>query len=172
MIKRKRVVPETTKLNLVPIMDAVFIFLFFLLLSAQFVKIFEIETEAPLVREVPSNQKMSEEPLNLRLKITRSKVEVLTGIDGNISKSFNRSDKNMLDKMKKHLLSLRLSHPDDDYVIVSPDPAIEYKQIIEIIDGAQKLPEGRRTIELKNGTEKTVINKIFSQVILEPLGES
>jgi biopolymer transport protein ExbD len=38
---RKRKKPEE-KLNLVPIMDSVFIFIFFLLMSASFLKIYEI----------------------------------------------------------------------------------------------------------------------------------
>lgn len=171
MIKRKRLVPETTKLNLVPIMDAVFIFLFFLLLSAQFVKIFEIETEAPLIREVPSSETMSKEPLNLRLRISGSKIEALTGLDAQVSASFNRSSPKHLAKLKAHLLKLRKSHPDDDYIIVSPDPKIEYSDIVKIIDAAQKVPAGTKlNIKAKEGAKQ--INKIFSQVVLEPLSES
>lgn len=167
MIKRKRMVPETTKLNLVPIMDAVFIFLFFLLLSAQFVKIFEIETQTPLIREVPSTESFSKEPLNLRLNITKSQVEVLTGIDGNVQKSFTRGT-NYLGKLKSYLYSLRLKHPDDDYIIVSPEEGIAYKNIVTLIDAAQALPNGESELELTNGKK---IKKIFSQVILEPLSE-
>lgn len=170
MIKRKRMVPETTKLNLVPIMDAVFIFLFFLLLSAQFVKIFEIETEAPLIREVPSSETMSKEPLNLRLKITDSKIEAVTGLDAAISASFNRGAPNHLEKLKSHLLKLRKSHPEDDYIIVSPEPKIEYSDIVKIIDAAQKVPPGT-TLNIKGKDGAKSVNKIFGQIVLEPLSE-
>ena len=69
MFKKIRREDKLEKLNLVPIMDAVFIFIFFLLFSAQFIKLFEIETEAPIVNEVPSNKPLEKEPLNLKLKV-------------------------------------------------------------------------------------------------------
>ena len=48
-VGRKLKKPE--KLNLVPILDSVFIFIFFLLMSAQFVDVFEIGSSLPMTKE-------------------------------------------------------------------------------------------------------------------------
>ena len=46
-------------LNLIPILDAIFILIFFLLMSAQFVKIYEIGSDVPIVsdQEPPKDKK-------------------------------------------------------------------------------------------------------------------
>ena len=40
---------KKVKPNLIPILDAVFIFIFFLLISAQFIDVYEINSDAPAV---------------------------------------------------------------------------------------------------------------------------
>ena len=47
-----------TKPNLIPIMDAVFIFIFFLLMSAQFIDIYEINSDAPAVVTIDKKMKI------------------------------------------------------------------------------------------------------------------
>ena len=48
---------EDNKLNLKPILDAVFIFIFFLLMSAQFLDLHEIGSDVPIVQSLPSKAK-------------------------------------------------------------------------------------------------------------------
>ena len=67
-VRTKKKVP---KLNLIPILDAVFIFIFFLLMSAQFVEIYEIGSDAPTVKNVTKNNK--EDPLNLTVDVFKNK---------------------------------------------------------------------------------------------------
>ncbi len=50
---RKRKKKGYAPLNLVPIMDAVFIFIFFLIMSSSFVKMFEIQSDVPIISDAP-----------------------------------------------------------------------------------------------------------------------
>ena len=57
--------------NLIPVLDAVFIFIFFLSLSADFVNLFEINSNVPIVSSAPPSKTI---PLNLTLKVTNNKT--------------------------------------------------------------------------------------------------
>ena len=170
MFKKVKRIPELERLNLVPIMDAVFIFIFFLLFSAQFIKIFEIETEAPIVSEVPEEMKLEKDPLNLIVKIYERKVELLTGVDQTVEDTYFKNDSDFKEKIKSKVLSLRLAHPNDDFVVISPLPEIEYDEIIQVIDAVQTLPKGKKYKVMTDGKVK-VLTKIFTQLVLEPIDE-
>lgn len=166
MFRRKKEHPELERLNIVPIMDAVFIFIFFLLFSAQFVKIFEIETEAPIVSEVPQDVKLEDEPLNLIVRIFQDRLEILTGVDKNKYGTYFKDNENYKAEMKNELVKLRLSYPKDDQAIIVPEPNIEYDQIIQAIDIVQTIPEGEELSVIVKEKEK-VLKKIFTQIVLE-----
>lgn len=156
------------RLNLVPIMDAVFIFIFFLLFSAQFIKIFEIETHAPIVSSVPSDKKLEDEPLNLVIKIKKGTVEVFTGIDPALKFKIFLDQKNAISQLKSEMINLRRQYPKDDEAIVSPIPSIRYKTIVKVIDGIQYIPQGMK-VEIEKKGEVVPLKKIYSNVVLEPL---
>lgn len=169
MIKlRSREEHKLERLNLVPIMDAVFIFIFFLLFSAQFIKIFEIETHAPIISTVPSDKKPEDEPLNLTIKIRAKVVEVYTGIDPALQFRVYLNEESSMNELKSKMIALRTKHPNDDEAIVSPLPQIRYNVIVKVIDAIQYIPTGQKIrVETKKGSK--VLNKIYSQVVLEPL---
>ena len=54
--------------NIIPILDAVFIFIFFLLMSAQFIKYFTIHSDTPSVKMINSSEKESKDSLKLGLR--------------------------------------------------------------------------------------------------------
>lgn len=168
--RRKKEEPQLERLNIVPIMDAVFIFIFFLLFSAQFVKIFEIETEAPIISEVPQDVKIDDEPLNLILKVYNDKIELLTGIDQNLRKTYYKDEKNYKQLIKDELMKLRFSFPKDDQAIISPKPDIEYEEIIKTIDIVQTIPKDEELIVQVDGKDQK-LKKIFTQIVLEAMDE-
>lgn len=172
MLRKNRYEPNEGKLNLIPIMDAVFIFIFFLLFSAQFIKMFEIETDAPIVSQTPQIAKPDEDPLNLKIKILESKIEVTTGQNEKIVATLIRSSKTDIEKLKTIVLDLRKRFPDDDYAILAPVSSIPYEDIIEVIDLIQTLPEGMKTLNLEVKGKSIEKKKIFTQVVLEPLDEA
>ena len=172
MIRKKNTLPEVEKLNLVPIMDAVFIFIFFLLFSAQFIKMYEIETDAPLISEVPQEQKLEKDPLNLTVKVLKNIIELRTGVDQNVHATFFKSSKGYLKKLKDTVVKLRVKHPSEAYVIIAPIAQISYDEIVQLIDSVQKLPDNKKTMIITKGGKVQKINKIFKQIVLEPLDES
>ena len=168
MFKRNREMPKHEKLNLIPIMDAIFIFIFFLLFSAQFIKIFEIESDAPMVSEVPEDSKKKKDPLNLTVKVLNNSVELRTGLDQKVHAVFYKSSRKYKDDMKKAVISLRRKHPDDNYAIIAPLPVIKYDEIVKVIDIIQTLPKGT-FLSLQTEKGKQRFKRIFSQIVLEPL---
>lgn len=170
MFRRKKEIPQLERLNIVPIMDAVFIFIFFLLFSAQFVKIFEIETEAPIVSEVPQNKKIEDEPLNLIVKVFENKIELLTGIDHNLRETYFKDDPKYKVKLKNELIKLRLSYPKDDQAIIAPLATIKYDEIIRVIDVVQSIPKGE-ALQIYIKDKEKHLKKIFSQIVLEAMDE-
>ena len=85
---RKRKKPEE-KLNLVPIMDSIFIFIFFLLMSASFLKIYEIGSPIPIVSdsEPPKDEK---DPLALTMVIETNEITLSRGVPSRKFRSFQR----------------------------------------------------------------------------------
>ena len=68
-------------LNLIPILDAVFIFIFFLLMSAEFLNLREIGSDVPIVQSLPSKSD-KKDALNLTLEITPQYVIIKKGLKG------------------------------------------------------------------------------------------
>jgi biopolymer transport protein ExbD len=84
--KRKK---ADVKLNLVPIMDSIFIFIFFLLMSASFLKIYEIGSPIPIIsdQEQPKNQK---EPLALTMVLDTNEIRLSSGVPSRLITKFSR----------------------------------------------------------------------------------
>src|SRR6478752_10075234 len=87
---RKRKKPEE-KLNLVPIMDSIFIFIFFLLMSASFLKIYEIGSPIPIVsdQEKPKDDK---EPFALTMVLDTNVITLSKGIPSSPIQKFTRAE--------------------------------------------------------------------------------
>jgi biopolymer transport protein ExbD len=169
MLKRTERIDTTHKrLNIIPILDAVFIFIFFLLFSTQFVKIYVIESDVPIVSEVPSEEVVEDEPLNLTVKISRNQIIVTKGIDNNIHKTFSRTEKFDLNLLKEVVLDLKKQHPKEKFVIISPEANVKNDAVIKIIDSVKKLPEGVRVLNVENNGKKYQFAKIFEQIVLVP----
>ncbi len=165
---RSREEQKMERLNLVPIMDAVFIFIFFLLFSAQFIKIYQLETQAPIISTIPSDKKFDKEPLSLKIKLSNRKIDVFTGVISKLEFSLYLDEANSLQILSEKLLNLRKEHPQDDEAIIAPDISVSYRDIINVIESVQKIPEGLTLSVDKDGEVKN-LKKIFSNVVLEPL---
>ena len=158
------------KLNLIPIMDAVFIFIFFLLFSAQFIKIYDIESDAPVVSEVPPSQVEEKPPLNLKVKITPDEYVITKGFNDIIIKKIpNFDNEESLKNLKDYVFNIRKKNPDDNYIIIAPEETIQYDLIAKVMDTVKSLPKGTSTLELEVKGRKVEYSEIFKQVVLEPI---
>ena len=113
-VGRKLKKPE--KLNLVPILDSVFIFIFFLLMSAQFVEVYEIGSSLPMTKDVPDT-KEDKDPLNLTLEVSKEEVIVKTGLKTGRTRTFASTQK---EEMRDYLKELKRLHPKENTMILRP----------------------------------------------------
>jgi biopolymer transport protein ExbD len=149
-VGRKMKRPE--KLNLVPILDSVFIFIFFLLMSAQFVDVYEIGSTLPMIKDSNENNK-EKDPLNLTLEITKEQVVIKTGLKKISSKTFTTDQKA---QMKQYLTELKRMNPGENTMILRSHPRVPFQELIAVIDSTQ--------ISQKNQ------GKLFEQIVFDHTG--
>jgi biopolymer transport protein ExbD len=149
-VGRKMKRPE--KLNLVPILDSVFIFIFFLLMSAQFVDVYEIGSSLPMIKDSFEKNK-EKDPLNLTLEITKEQVVIKTGLKKISSKAFSTDQKAQI---KEYLTELKRMNPNENTMILRSHPRVPFQNLIAVIDSTQ--------ISEKNQ------GKLFEQIVFDHTG--
>lgn len=151
-MRQRHELKKPEKINLIPIMDAVFIFIFFLLMSAQFVKVHEIGSSVPMVREVKED-KIDKDPLNLVLEIHSDKVIVRKGKDGVEAGKFNDDQ---WDKLRQFLMGLKKSHPKEKVAQIRPQGKVPFDRLIKVIDHAKEEPASK--------------TKLFEEIVFDGRG--
>lgn len=139
------------KLNLVPILDSVFIFIFFLLMSAQFVDVYEIGSKLPMTKE--ADQDIKKDPLNLTVEIKKDEIVVKTGLRTIASKSFSWEDEAQI---KSYLHDLKLKNKEENTMIVRADKKLSFQELVRAIDLTQKPSEDTQ--------------KLFEQIVFDNQG--
>jgi biopolymer transport protein ExbD len=145
-------IKKPEKLNLVPILDSVFIFIFFLLMSAQFVDVFEIGSSVPMSREA-KDEKQEKDPLNLTLEVTKTQITVKTGLRNPRSRTFASEQKK---EMKEYLVELKRQNPKENTMILRADPKISFQNLVTVIDTTQVSKESKE--------------KLFEQIVFDNNG--
>jgi biopolymer transport protein ExbD len=151
-MKMGRKLKKPEKLNLVPILDSVFIFIFFLLMSAQFVDVYEIGSSVPMMKEA-KEEKLDKDPLNLTLEITKEQIVVKTGLRSPRSRTFASEQK---DAIKDYLSELKRANPKENTMILKADPRVSFQYLVTVIDTTQKGRDGKE--------------KLFEQIVFENNG--
>lgn len=145
-------IKKPEKLNLVPILDSVFIFIFFLLMSAQFVEVYEIGSSLPMTREA-KDEKEEKDPLNLTLEVSKEQIVVKTGLRTPRSRTFASTETK---EMKNYLVELKRLHPKDNTMILKADPKISFQYLVTVIDNTQAAKEEKE--------------KLFEQIVFDNQG--
>jgi len=127
------------KLNLVPILDSVFIFIFFLLMSAQFVEVYEIGSSLPMVKNIEDN-KNQKDPLNLTVEVSEQKIIIKTGLKNTKTLEFKGDQ---LEEVRIHLSKIKGMNPDENTIILKVDSSISFQKLISFIDVTQKDKSGK-----------------------------
>jgi biopolymer transport protein ExbD len=131
IIRRKT--PKITRLNLIPILDAIFIFIFFLLMSAQFLDIYEIHANTPATKQITEKEEQEKKPLNLKVLISSEELILKTGLNSITVATFD-NNKEGLAGLTAKLVELKASHPNEKTAIIVPNNTVKYKKIIPVID--------------------------------------
>ncbi len=149
-VGRKLKRPE--KLNLVPILDSVFIFIFFLLMSAQFLDVYEIGSSLPMTKEA-KDENQEKDPLNLTLEITKEQIVVKTGLRRPRSRSFASTQTK---EMQDYLTELKRTHPKENTMILKADPKVSFQKLVTVIDSTQAPKDSKE--------------KMFEQIVFDNSG--
>lgn len=145
-------IKKPEKLNLVPILDSVFIFIFFLLMSAQFVDVYEIGSSVPMTKEVP-DKKEEKDPLNLTLEVNKEKIVVKTGLKNPQTRTFASTER---DEMRSYLRVLKQKNPTENTMILKADPKVSFQFLVTVIDGTQGSKDSKE--------------KLFEQIVFDNNG--
>ena len=123
------------KINLVPMLDSIFIFIFFLLMSASFLNLFEISSDVPIVSNAPPPKK-TKPPLALTVIIERDSILVATGVPSSVRKRFNKNARGDYDlaAFKNYLVLLKKQHKKEDMAILEPRINLKYETLVKIMD--------------------------------------
>jgi len=160
-MRRKK--KKEQKLNLIPILDAIFIFIFFLLMSAQFLDIYQIGSDAPITST--STEKMDKKLLNLTLVLDKDKIVVKTGLDETIYKTHNLND---LAALNDTLIELKKLHPKESSAILKPAQNFKYQKIVKVIDATREITKPNFYITaVDDQNRKFASKKLFEKIIFE-----
>ncbi len=167
--KKKKVVCRP---NIIPILDAVFIFIFFLLMSAQFLNIHEIGSDAPAVKLVSDDKPPKKDPLNLVVEVQLDQILIRTGLDGKVYKNINLNKEGEYNytAIKSALRGLKEKHVSESSVIIRPKSGIKYKKIVKVMDAVKEINREEAMIVAKNDKGETIQTRtLFNQIIFETL---
>ena len=159
------------KLNLNPIMDAVFIFIFFLLMSANFIKIMEIGSDVPIISEKdpPPPQK---EPLALQVVVRENEIDLLRGTTPQLVEKYKRQGDGKYDLAALHarLIDLKKRHVNEETIILSPEWEIGYEELVRVMDTLRLIEKTDEAIFRRNkeGLDEKV-ETLFSKIIFSNL---
>lgn len=156
-----------SKINLIPILDSVFIFIFFLLMSASFLKIFEISSEAPIVSSSPAPPSKKKQ-LALTIIIDKNQISVATGVPSVVRRKFPKvgRDGYELEGLKKYLISLKKKYKKENTAIFEPRIDIKYETLVKIMDTVRLLEATDEDMyyDDKDGVTRPVEN-LFDNII-------
>jgi biopolymer transport protein ExbD len=137
-------------LNLIPILDAVFIFIFFLLFSVQFINVREIGSDVPMVSDAPppKNQK---KPLALTLTINKNSLNLAKGVPSSDFKTIPKEGNDYnYEQLHSVLVELKKQYPYEKDIIFMPLHDVDYEVIIKIMDSVRMLRPTDEKIYLKD----------------------
>jgi len=148
---------------MVPILDAIFILIFFLLTSASFKAIKEIASEVPIIAagEPPKDSKR---PLALTLKIYQNSISILTGLPGTVKRTLKRNSegKYPLEELHSYMIQIKQKNLKEQTVIFEPLANITYAEIISIMDAVRTL---NRTDPALFDKEDNKIKLLFNKIM-------
>jgi biopolymer transport protein ExbD len=163
----RRVTQKKEGINLIPILDAVFIFIFFLLMSTQFVKIYEISSDIPIVSNEPPPKKQKKQ-LALTVTIQKNAIVVTSGLPVNTRKSFKRKGKDEydLESLHNYLLKVKRRNLKEETVILEPVTDLTYEGIVKIMDSIRKINNTDEPIFRKDKDGIDVqVKKLFHNIV-------
>lgn len=161
--KRKKPVKN---LNLIPILDSVFIFIFFLLMSANFIEFHEIQSNVPIVS---SNSKPpKKKPLALMVQILPGSLKVYRGVEARLIKTIGKlpDGKYDLESLHDYLVKLKVRFKKEKSIMLEPLTDVNYQVLVQIMDAVRQFrtTDPAVFIKDKNNMDKK-IQQLFPDIV-------
>jgi biopolymer transport protein ExbD len=133
---------DIPKINVIPVLDAVFIFIFFLLMSAQFLDFYEVGTMKPEIEAGESVDKNKSK--NLKVKLLPNQILVTVNPSEDVLQRFTWDERSLVN-LKAFMQGLKQKYPKENSIIIKPQDSIKYEKIIRITDLVQQYVPAKKS---------------------------
>jgi biopolymer transport protein ExbD len=123
------------RLNLIPILDAIFIFIFFLLMSTEFVHLVKLTINKDTIAS-HGLEGSRKDKFSLSLLLNKNSILVKAMIEGKekVELIKNKEEGANLDLLYKKLLFFKKKFPSKREIVIRSKKDIKYEQIIKVIE--------------------------------------
>ena len=132
--------------SLIPVLDVVFILVFFLLASSQLLRIFEIGSDLPIF--MVSTDKQEKEKFSLKAVVTANEVKLLNSQNKSILGQFspNWEDPKSFEDLNMKVKAIKEQYPEKYRVLVESKLDVKYQYLVAVLDNLRKdnFSEGER----------------------------
>lgn len=153
---------EIPKINVVPILDAVFIFIFFLLMNTQIGEFFQIATSKPIVKSVTASQMEELKGKFFKIKVSDTKILFTEGAKENVIKEFDWTPEG-LTALHEFAVQMREKNPKEKSIVIKSKENIKYKEIVKVADAVQK------KIKVAESSGKVIMGPVFENLAFEKM---
>jgi biopolymer transport protein ExbD len=169
--RRKKI--QESKLNLIPILDAVFIFIFFLLATSNYINIFELSSEFPVIsnEESPKDKK---DPLSLVVEIKKNTINLFKGNNRTKIYSLNKrqEEKFKTDSLHQKIVELKKQNISEKTIIFEPSNDVAYETIIKLIDIVSLVKNTDEVLYEKDKDNISIkVKKLFPNIVFGNVAE-
>ncbi len=105
--------------------------------------------------------------MTLTIRINQSSIQVLTGADSALQKSFERNPQGGGDLIGLHqyMIQLKKRYPKEEMAILEPLTDLEYGELVEIMDAVRTLRKTDDAIFIKSSEGRDLkINSLFNKI--------
>jgi biopolymer transport protein ExbD len=154
---------EIPRINVVPILDAVFIFIFFLLMNTQIGEYFQITTSKPIVKSVSASQMEELKGKFFKVRVSNDKIVFTEGAKENVLKEFTWSSEDLI-ALHEFAKIQKEKNPKEKSIVVKSKSDVKYKELVKVVDAVQKKVE---TTEAVGG--KVVLKPLYENLAFEKM---
>lgn len=159
------------KLNLIPVMDVMLVFIFFLLMAGTFKNVYEVGSDVPIISDFDTTGD-EKDPLALTLAIKNNEIVLSSGVPSRLIQKFSRQANGLFNYEELHavLVGIKKNHIQANSIIFEPVDDLTYEEIVKIMDSVRTLNKTDEAIYRTNkeGVDEK-LKTLFSKIIFSNL---
>ena len=132
--------PEDGNVNIIPLLDVIFIFIFFLLMSVQFLEYFQLAASNPVQQAPPEDIPKPDEndkSQQFKLRLSKEEIELTAGMEEKVLGTF-KYDSSGISNLRRTLFEKKMEFPKENSMIIKPFKDVDFDKIVEVIDCAHQ----------------------------------